>query len=371
MVKHGQISSAQLVMVMVVSRMFTVITYTPVYTTKPEITAAFLGELCSTLVLLAICIPMLLLFRKTQEDILTLSYRVGPRFGFLVFLFLFLGTMLSAINTLVQFQFFMVNAVFINASSVVIVLTMLIAAVYAAAMGLEGLARVGSIFFLMVLIFLVTIGMTLFDRIDLLNLKPLLNEPWKTVLFVAWGDTTRNMEVIPLLVLAPQVKGKLTHTIFYYVLWSSLMLGVISFLVTTILGEFTFRQTFPFYMISSVIDSKVIRRFDALHMIIWVLTAMLRLALFLLTGNQLLKRVLPKRLSGWGIFIEGLLTLGCALWLSSSLQYTNWIYQLIGNGWMILLLSVVLPVILLLLKKRTLAPKGGTQTAETTGGKAE
>ncbi len=352
MVQYGKVSSMQIVLTLVVCKLFAVITYTPVYTEKAEITAVFLGGVVSTLILLAAATPVILLFRKTQDDILTLSYRLNPGFGFIVFILLLIGVLAAAVDTMVDFQFFMVNAVFPDASRFIILITLMIAAFYASLMGLEGIARTGTILFLIVLIALVTIAFTLHNRINLLNLKPVLYEPVKSILSVAWQDTARNMELLIFMMVVPNIKGKAAKSLLGYILLISVLLCTISFLVATVLGEFTFRQIFPFYMIASVVDSKIIRRFDAIHMTLWVITAFLRTSLFLLTATSLLKRVLPYHIGKWSCLFSSVVILVAAGFLSGDLQSSNLLYDFIGKGYPFVILIVLLPIILLLNLKR-------------------
>ncbi|SCH07171.1 spore germination protein (amino acid permease) [uncultured Ruminococcus sp.] len=364
MVEYGKVSTAQIIMTLLVCKVFTVITYTPVYTDKSEITAVFLGGACSTFILLAAAVPIILLMRKTNEDVVSLSYRIHPVFGKAVFLLLFASTMVVSINTLVHFQFFMVNAVFPNVNAWIIVVTMFLAAFYAVFMGMEGLFRTGAIVCLLLALFLVTIGFTLYDRIDLLNLKPLMYDPVKSVLSVAWQDTSKNMELLLFMLLIPNAKGKMSRSVVIYVLATSAMLCLISFLVATVLGEFTFRQIFPFYMIASVVDVEIIRRFDAIHMTIWVLTAFLRTSIFMLAANSLLHRVLPHRLAKWSLPAVGALILGFSLFLSSKLQYNNMIYQFFETGIPLVVLTIILPIILLLFHRKTVPPQTAQKQKE-------
>ena len=110
------------------------------------------------------------------------------------------------------------------------------------------------------------------------------------------------MELIVFMMVVPNIKGKTIRTLIGYTITISALICLVSFLVTAVLGEFIFRQLFPFYMIASVVENNVIRRFDAIHMILWVITAFLRTSLFLLTAEQLLKRVVSYHIGKWSRF---------------------------------------------------------------------
>jgi spore germination protein KB len=353
--RYGKISIWQAAFLAFICRVYRIITYTPIFGKDTEILATVLGEALSCVGTLILCIPIFLLFqkRKNHEDIISMCYQVSPIFGgacHVLFLFCMFAALL---NTLVHFQFFMTNAVFPEAPQILFIGTMLLAAAYAAWMGLEGIARANTIIVILFFVSFLFILISCLEHTQWVNLRPIFSDPVQTVIREAWIEVSRNIETIVLMLFFTNLNSSgESKTLWIYWIFSSVVLVAVSLITAMILGDYEFRQVFPFFGIASIIDMGTIRRFDAIHMVIWTLVAFIRTSVYLLLCNVLVKRFLPDRFHPFVLPILIVISFLSSWMLSQKLIFIQIVYTFFDYGVLTFLLTAVIPLIVWISQKR-------------------
>ena len=164
------ISPAQLVMLLLLCRLFVLFTYTSRSENNlsgPAVLAAVPLAAAGALLML---LPFFLLRRKAGGDMLTAFWRVGRPFGAALTAACGLFCVYMAASTAGHFSFFLVSTVYQNAKQWVFVLLFLLAAAYAAALGLEAFSRAGGFFFAAAMAAGALLLFALLPEVDLLSL---------------------------------------------------------------------------------------------------------------------------------------------------------------------------------------------------------
>lgn len=340
-----KISVWQFVLLLYICRMFSAMTYTPAMGVGSGGVSILIAWVISLAVGILVLLPALWLRSMDQgKNAVMLSMDVWKRAGVLVALLYCAFTIMTAVSTFAHFEFFMTNAVFPQSSTLFFVITMWIACVYAACMGLESIARTGVIIFAGFLISFAFIAFASLSQVDMLNLKLPLEGLGKEIGFSVYEQFSRNAEFVVVLLLLPHIKGNLKKGIIALSCMITVTAEIIAFLILTVLGDYSATQTIPYYTLSSVAEFSIFQRLDALHMTIWVAIALVKIALYLFLSMECIRMLLPEQRKKWG-------TIGCSILLfflilpfCYSKQAFDGLYMVFSSGIPSLLLVVILPL---------------------------
>ena len=349
-----RISGAQATILLLLCRMFYTVFFSPNYAQDTEVSAILVGDLIAIAVSLLMLVPLLLLFRKQdgRNDLLLECWGMSKAFGTIVILYYTLLLLMVIVGTAARFQTFMTNVVFPNAAALVILLTFFIACTYAAVMGLEGVARVASIIFVL---FLVSLGMILLfsgDKIQWVNLRPFHEEPISVLWQAVSANISKNMEFVVLILIYPKVKGRFWKISLSYLAVSGLIIALVGGVTILVLGEFTMKQLFPFYTVASIIENKIIQRMDAIHMSLWVLLSFVRVTVYLLLGSELIGRLLPEKKKGFSMPVMSLLAFAGSCLVVITGNNAEKYYRILQSPIPIFLAMMVIPLIVLIGRRR-------------------
>lgn len=351
--EKNRISLLQLVILLFLSRQFTSLTYFPGIGKPVSGTAMLYSYLISAGVLLLLFLPLVIMANRAPERSIVMNLQ-GELGGFGVFgSFLYYGyVVFLGAHTLAHFQFFMTNAVFPQASVWIIILPMLAVASYAAYIGIEGIARSGFLIFIGFLLAFALIIFSSIPNVQLQNLYPIEKNVWTELTKGSYGILSRTTEPILFALLLPYLGGKAGKASVGFSLLFTVIQEISTFFILTVLGNFSYSQTFPFYSLASMSQISVFQRMDALYMGIWVFVGFIKLSLLLMVGKDILNAVflqqgkpLPTQL---GLWITAGLMLGLAIPACFKIELLTISYRFLFNGVVVLLLILFFPLILLI-----------------------
>ncbi len=351
--EKNQISTAQVIFLLFLSRLFTSLTYYPDISRPVSGTATLYSYGIGALVELLLFLPILVMAKRFPLRSIGMNLRAAlGRFGGLAVWLYYLYLVLLAAHTLAHFQFFMTNAVFPNGSVWIIILPMLAVSMYAAHIGIEGIARSGFLIFIGFLIAFCFIIFSSLSDVEWGNIYPIQGDAIKELTVGSYGITVRTTEPVLLAFLLPYLNDKPTKAAFGFVLLSTVILFVSGFFILTVLGSFSYSQTFPFYALATLSEVSTFQRMDALYMGIWVLVGFVKLSVLLIVAKDLFILLFPDRFRSrsrsYGLWITGFLVFLFALPACFHFQLLSRSYRLVNNGVVILLFVVFFPTVFLL-----------------------
>lgn len=363
--ENQKISCSQAVILFSLSRVFNVLNFVPFFGESVAPMAMLYGTIFSFIEQAIVVIPFFFLYRRCAgQSMLTLAFNKSRVFGIITTLFFLLFFLVVTIGGVAGFDFFMLNAIYPDATVPTIAITICAVCFFCARNGIQGLARSSVILFVFFALGLICITIVSAKSIKPLNFHAILDNPIKQIFFHTFDTTSKGTELAALLLLMPSIRliskpkdkgatiasSTAPKAVYGFLGLSFLLTFLINFLIVGILGEFGATQTFPYFTITSVVELKIFQRLDSIHMISWVFISFVHITLFAGTCIELLKSLLPKparKFSSPALFI---ITTTVAIFFG----YRSDILQRINDQSTILLLLAVfvLPIILLFTTRR-------------------
>lgn len=346
-----QISTTQIVFLLLISKAFAVLNYIPIFTNNFSLTALLIANIiCMGLALLLI-IPLNLFQKKYQnQPIILVAINKNKVFGYIVGGGFLLFVMLNIMGALVGFTFFMTNAIFPNSSSIFIIATIAITCFISALNGIEGLARCGTVVFIIMFVGVAFIIIVATKSVDLTNIRPILVNPAQDILSATSYTISRFTELFVLILLSPNVKGSMKKSGIIFILAATVFMELVTFYIASVLGDYAYSQTFPYYTLASIIETNMLQRLDSVHMAIWVFISFMRITLYMLAANVCMNHMFPKvrRLASFS-----LITVICSIPAALLVNSPRIIKQISSSAWYsIFTLVAVVPLMLLIKTKK-------------------
>ncbi len=351
--KTAQISGAQLVLLLFLCRSFNMLTADMHNVTGHYGMEQLLAIPLSLLLQALIALPAFLLMKKSNrgmtESALWTAGKTGVIFPMISCVYLVTVTGITIFNL----ASFLANAIYPGSSALFFAIALTAAAMFAVYLGLEGLSRAAVIvfFFFLISLFLTTVGVS--ERIQLLNIRPLEQDSLSVIIEGAWKIFARSSTVYLFVLLVPYVKEKKGKSFIWYLIAVGIMMEVVSFLVTAVLGELGVTEAYPFFMLTTIAQISIFQRMDALHVSIWVMVCFLRVTLFLWVMSRQLHAVLPVRMrengrERWILPFLSILSVILAAIMLGNRKTADFMLNSISTGIADLVLMAVLPSAFLL-----------------------
>lgn len=345
MVKIGW---GQLLILLLLGRIFTIMTYTPIISSTISIGTQMIAILISTFLQAIFVIPILCISAKYPNiGIIQLIKNNNNKIGFLVGIFYLMFIVILGAISISHFCNFMGEVVFPTTNKYIFAVSILAVAVYGAFLGIQGISRVGVIVFVFFLVMTAFVVIASFSEIQLLAFMPNFRVSSAEIFSIVIEDLSRSGELILAVLLLPFVNFKRKTSIFGYLAGKIIILDVILFLIITILGEFSTRVTYPFFALASYSELAIINRMDAFYMVLWCLTSVIKLSVIVFVGGEILKTI-SKKVKYCNLFVGTAIILMSMLFLTTKFQppINNIVFASI-----IILLLFLIPIAIIILGK--------------------
>lgn len=288
MEKTQKIGWGQFLLLLLMCRVFTLMTFVPM-AGSGNLTVQMTAAAISTVVQAVLLIPIVLLKKSVTETALAKNRFCGTvtAAAYLLF-FLF-----YAVNSLTHFQKFLSARFFRDSGSVVMLAVLLGICVYCACLGTEALGRSGALLFwifLAALIIMILYSAQDFDMTNLIFGKIEEN----TILTAVMDDLARNGEICAAAFLAKHVRDKLRCGVYGLLASKLILIEAVTLLIAAVLGDFARLTDYPFLTVGTFGGTGFIQRGDALYLIVWTVTAVINISLFLHISAGLMREVFPK-----------------------------------------------------------------------------
>lgn len=348
--KIRRISPGQLVLLLFLSRLFSLLTLVPKRGAATG-SAALLSSLFAALVVGVAALPVLWLFRRTDRSVFETADSALKPLGTLSAVLMGLFCIWTVAYTIAHFSFFMVSSVYFNGHGMVFVLCLTLAAAYGASLGLEPLARMSLSAFLLAVVTALVLVIALFGDMRWQNVISPFYDGLSPVLSSTWGGASQYGELVLLVLLLHRVRepGKSGGSIcLRWLVLSACAFLVFGLLTLTVLGNYGATRLFPLHTTATVAHFSMGGRLDLLYLFLWIFVAFLRAALWLYGAVVCLGRLFPKRRMGSRAVFAGIAAGAFALAALPLLEGGFPVGSVFTGALPLVLLGVVLPVALLL-----------------------
>lgn len=294
-----KISVAQVVILLMISRAFSVLNYIPLLSNAVEIPAMIIGNIIGGAISVVLIIPLVLFQKRNgSKDILAVAITKNRFAGMAISLVYFIIIMLNIVGTVFGFEFFMTSAIYPNASIIFLVLSIVITCFLCAKSGIEGIARASTLIFIVFLLGVLFIVVASLPWVKLINIKPILNNPANSIFKATLSDISKSVELYFLVLLLPRFKGSVKKAGIIFIVISTAFTVLVNFIIITVLGEYSYSQTFPYFSLASIVGTDVMQRLDSIHMALWVFISFVRITLSIIIAYTCIKSMFPSAKKG-------------------------------------------------------------------------
>lgn len=229
----------------------------------------------SYLLLALMFIPLFFIARKEGDKALSLSK--NKLFAVVLTAYL----LLAAISTMTRLQFYAASTIFNAAPPWLIIIFVSAVCLYGLLKGVSAVARTGVIVGGGFLLLLITIILGVFKDIRPEYLYPAVSDNSQSLMGDILSELSKNAEAAVFAALFTTVRRDSIKGLFLYIPVSLVTLVFMTFLYNTVLGEYLDTTNFPFYTLSSLSDITVFQRLDGIDVVVWLMTAIIKLSLII------------------------------------------------------------------------------------------
>lgn len=306
----AKISVWQLFCVLLLSRLLSTLTFSPVGAEKINTSDYFPSVLFAAILIFLFSIPLFIQKHFFPgKDITDVAYTVSPLLSKASSISYVLCFLFFTLVSLARLEMFVGTIVFPNNDSALFIILCVAAACYAATLGIEAIGRVGTISLVLFGGAFLFIMITMADKVDPVNLSPVFYEGVKPSLTAALDAATRTGELAFAAVLLPRADGKMGKAYAAGLFAFTVCAELILFFVFAGLGDFALSQMFPVHAVAMLAEFSVFLRFDVLLTGAWILTAFIKISLLLYMQSELLQKSFSRKWNKLYVLCAGLLVL--------------------------------------------------------------
>ncbi len=351
MIKTPTISSSQLFIMLIISRMFSMFTYKP-QKLNLGFTATLIAIIVSVIINIFIFTPTLFLLKKYKNrnvlDCAALQHKERAR---LYSLLMLVVCLFLSIECVTQFEIFMASTIYTSAPPIFFVLPLVLVCAFLCRLGIESMARMASYVFGGLIFCLVIIAVAALPKTDTVWIEPLGYDGTKKFFEFVADNVFHTTEIIPFMFLASYAKGNLKRGTIWFALCTGAMFLIITFFVTTALGNYREAVLFPFYTVSAMAESTLSERFNAAYITLWVFMGAVKLCVYLFVSAKCIRELKQFKNDTVPLVVSGGIIIVASLFTTQQISHINIMYSVIITGFPIIILAIVYPLALLIGKK--------------------
>lgn len=342
-----KISVFQFFTMLFISRTLTTVTYLSSYTKDVRLSDMLVQPVFRIAWGIIIMIPLYLICKKyNTTDLLSLAKSKLVSFCYVFVFFYF------TVVTIARLDVFAGTVVFPETDVNFLLVFAILLCSYGAYLGFEALGRSSVLSAVVVIPALVFIMATLVKKVDLLNLTPVFYNGVTPVIKTAVDSVGQTVEYAIIAVCLPKVTGNVKKGFFWWLSLQTLLMAIMFFFATTVMGNFASTQLFPFHTLASLAEFAMFDRLDAIFTSVWILCAFIKAGLLIYLQSDILHRAFEKIERKYFIIGIGTITIVTNLLVASEFKrfsfVDNSIFKIIITG----ITAFVIPSILLFLKRK-------------------
>ncbi len=251
-------------------------------------TPMMIGLLISTGIEILLGIPVFIFLMRKDEILGALAKNKKLRFAVRAIITLYFTFVAGSV--MCAFARFMADEFPSLSSAVVIIIIIAAASAYCASLGIEAIARTGTVVLWAFLILLAVMALASEGRFDALNLVPLQKSDTRAVIDYIIRDVSSCRWLVLAVALSQYLKYGSQKAVLGYVAAKLVLIEAVLLMITMILWSFVDVPGYPILALGTYAKTEVIRRFDALNMFVWALNCVVVNATYIHTASDITKK---------------------------------------------------------------------------------
>ncbi len=256
-----------------------------------------LASVVSTAIQAVLIIPLVLFGRDYEGSAVTskISEKSKPAgaIASLLYLIFFIASAADGVMRFIRF----LNERFIRGGSIFMAALLIAVCVYCAYCGVEGLARSSIIAIILFFVMLILMAWTSRENFDPINFyfNGTGSGFWQTVI----DDLARNGEITAAAFLIKNTNKGIKCGLYSLLAAKLVLTAAVNALIFGVLGDFALMTDYPFMETGSYTDAALFRQNDSLYLILWTISAVISISLFIRICAGLMAELVPNmRLCG-------------------------------------------------------------------------
>ena len=294
-----------------------------------------------SVILIVFAVPIFLLYRKDGgKNIIERSQELSSVYSRVLAFIYFLVFMFFTVATAARFDIFTTSVIFPDKNMTIHLIIAIFMCGYAAFLGLEAIARSGSIMLSIVLTGIAIVFVAVISKFDYINLEPIFYYPIKDTIKNSFVSAGKTSEIIMMLFLLPVTTGNVKKGFISFVAALTAILAAMFIVLSGVAGEFARTQLFPFYSLAILAEFSLLERLDSIVTAIWIFAMLIKNSLLIyLSGEMLCKALNTEKKIPVLLFI-------CASVSALSLIFSRTLssYSILSNGILSLVITLIAAV---------------------------
>jgi hypothetical protein len=288
-----KIGWGQALLILLCCRAFGLMTFVPLLSGAYAVSVQMTAVVIVNALQLFFCIPLLIIYRRFPgESVTGLANSRNTFWGFVLIVAFFLFFICETLDSLLSFQSFLGDRFFKSANPYIWLGVFLIICVYCAAVGIEGIARSSTAVFVILISMIIIMAVTSARDFNPLNIY--FERGQSTLMRAVIDELAKNSEIVALAFLCKYVPKHFGRTVGGLFIGKIILTLAVLLLIQGVLGDFAMMTDYPFLAVGAYAGVNFLQRADAVYLVVWTMTAVLKTALYLNICAGLLEELFPK-----------------------------------------------------------------------------
>lgn len=274
-----KISKWQLVFLLLLCRIFTLMTYVPAFSQDGGIALRLKAAVISILIQAILVIPLIVLSNRFPDrsvtEIIYEKSSVAGCIAAVLYLLFFISLCTGQVLHYVGF----LSDSFLHGEKFFPLAALLIVCMYCAYCGTEGLARSSVVMMMPFLFMVVLMGIGAKDAFSLNNFY--FEKGSMGLAKAVMDDLARNGEIVAAAFLMKNLRNGLKCALYWLLAAKLIVTSIIFALITGVLGDLADTLGYPFLTVGSLTNSGAFRQNGALYLILWTISAVISISVFI------------------------------------------------------------------------------------------
>ncbi len=324
MTSSSKISSAQLYFILFVCRVVALFTYMTPETINAETVNSVLLAVFFVMFQFVFAIPVFTVIKKdNSQGIIGTAKQSSDIFAKIISIIYCCAFIYAAGISVSRFELFVSTVMFPGAEISFFIALLLATSLFAVFKGIQSIGRSSAIILFAVGISTVFIILSVIKEFQYTNFLPVLLNGTTPLIQSSFYSATRTMELVSIMIIAPEVTGKLRSGFVKWIISFGTVAAVLFTCIDGILGAYGEEQLFQLYSLTLIAKFSIFERLDDLITGIWVLCTMLKTAFYCLVAAKCIEQGFGKKTTklfhtgiSISVFIVFLLTSGTVVTFS-------------------------------------------------------
>ena len=293
-----KISSAQLYCILFVCRVVALFTYMTPETTNAGTVNSVLLAVFFVLFQIAFSIPVFLVTKKdNSQGIIGNAKKISVVLSKIISVIYCCAFIYAAGISVSRFELFVSTVMFPGAEISFFIAILLVTSLFAVFKGIQAIGRSCAIILFAVGISTAFIILSVIKELEYTNFLPVFINGTTPIIQSSFYSATRTMELVSIMIIAPEVSGKLKKGFIKWILLFGAVAAVLFTCIDGILGAYGEKQLFQLYALTLIAKFSIFERLDDLITGTWVLCTLLKTAFYCLVAAKCIEQGFEKKTS--------------------------------------------------------------------------